>query len=116
MKKIVSLSLLVLLLTSCEKESEFDNTTYQENSSKSVKSNVAPLNKSEQILKFEDAFHSFNQNVEDLGQEKAEQIIREEAISYLSNRDIDYDDSRLTGELVVTALDEISKELKEMNP
>uniref|UniRef100_UPI0024097AC8 hypothetical protein n=1 Tax=Avrilella dinanensis TaxID=2008672 RepID=UPI0024097AC8 len=65
------------------------------------------------VIAFENAFIEFNDNVSKYGQEKAEEMIKQEAILYLQTNGLEFDENEIAGKLVLKALEDINQKVKQ---
>ena len=119
MKKTYLLAMLgitFLLATSCNTDKDADEIFNERNASTDASGKVLKkIEKSANIVKFEKAFFSYNDNVNIRGIETAELMLVEESVSYLKNRQIAVDPQTKNSEVIRIALTEIQSELKELN-
>ena len=111
MKNIKFLFILAFLV-SCAEDTPNEKTT-QQSSTNEIKATNAKSAKTADVIAFENAFIEFNDNVSKYGQEKAEEMIKQEAILYLQTNELEFDEDEIAGKLVIKALEDMNQKVKQ---
>lgn len=96
-----------LLFTSCNDTNENLNTKTEQHQANAKINNSK---KTEDVIKFETAFKNFNKNVKEKGQQEAENIIKQEAISYLTYNSISFSSDSKPEELVILVFNHMTSQ------